>query len=104
MEDGYKLLSNKYKEYAAFQEWKNRFNDIIDVNVILVEKNEKAKKSENSVFIKFETKNWVEGEVEIHYYQSAWKTKKEDGIYKLLQSNIEEIQDPYASGFYDEDF
>lgn len=103
MEEGYKLLSNKYKEYAAFQEWKNRFDDILSVNVYVVKKDKKLKKAEERIFIKFGTKNWVDGEVEYHYYQGIWRTIKEDGIYKLLQSNIEEIKDPDIDWFYDEE-
>lgn len=98
MKEGYNLLSEGYKKYATIEEWTNRFNDIIDVDVISVSQ---YKKSEDAVYIKFSTKNWVDGEVEYHYYQGTWQTVKEGGNYRLSRSNIEEVKNPDIAWFYE---
>ncbi|MBA3046828.1 serine protease [Patescibacteria group bacterium] len=97
MSNGFNLLSSTYKKYTTLEEWTNRFNDIIDVDVISVEPYNKSK---DTVYIKFGTKNWLLGEVEYYYYQGTWKTILEDGLYKLKQSNVEEIKNPDITWFY----
>ena len=48
----------------------------------------------DTAFVKFGTKNWVDGEVDIHYYAGTWQTVKEDGLYKMLKSKILEVENP----------
>lgn len=98
MEDGFKLLSQQYLQKTNFKEWSNRFNDVLDVDVI---KNEIVEKTKDTVFIKFGTKNWVDGEVEFHLYEGTWQTILEDGVYKMLKSNIKEVKDPTIDWFYE---
>lgn len=98
MEDGYKLLSKEYLQKTNFEEWTNRFLDILDVDVI---KTEMVEKSKDTVSLKFGTKNWVESELVVHYYEGTWQTVLEDGVYKMLKSNIKEIKDPDYGWFYD---
>ena len=97
MKEGFNLLSQTYLLFTNFEEWSNRFIDVLDVDVIV---SEKQKGSKDTVFIKFGTKNWVGEEVELHYYEGTWKTVLEDGVYKLSQSNIAEITDPDYGWFY----
>ena len=98
MEDGYALLSDEYLTKTNFEEWTNRFTDILDVNVILTQPDEDAS---DTVFIKFSTKNWNDGEANYHYYEGTWQTVEEDGIYKMLKSKIEEVDDPDWEWFYE---
>lgn len=98
MEDGFKLLSREYLKKTNFEEWTNRFTDILDVEVILTKQYENTK---DTAFIKFSTKNWIDGEAKIHYYEGIWQTILEDGVYKMLKSNIKEIEDPDYSWFYE---
>ena len=98
MKTGFGLLSSKYLEKTNFEEWTGRFNDIIDVNVL---KTEKVTESKDTAFAKFSTKNWVEGEVEMHYYEGTWMTVFEDGKFKLLKSNIKEVSNPEFSWFWE---
>lgn len=91
MEEGFKLLSKEYLKKTNFTEWTNRFTDILDVDVIGTEP---APGSPDLVNVKFATKNWVDGEVEIHYYEGVWRTIQEEGVYKMLRSNIAEIPEP----------
>lgn len=91
MEDGFNLLSEEYLEKTNFEEWTNRFTDILDVNVI---RSEKFENSKDTVFVKFSTKNWVDGEAEIHFYEGTWQTVKEDGVYKMRKSKILEVENP----------
>ncbi|MCL5784346.1 MAG: serine protease [Patescibacteria group bacterium] len=98
MEDGFKLLSQEYLKKTNITEWTNRFKDILDVNVILSKKYEQT---EDTAFVKFSTKNWVDNEAVIHYYEGTWQTIKEDGVYKMLKSNIKEITNPDWNWFYE---
>ena len=97
MEDGFALLSTEYLQKTNFEEWTNRFTDILDVDVIFVEPQEN---SEDTVNIKFSTKNWNGGEVDYHYYEGTWQTIKEDGVYKMLKSKILEVDSPGWDWFY----
>lgn len=98
MEDGFNLLSAAYLKKTNFAEWTSRFTDILDVNVI---KSEKFQSSKDTVFVKFSTKNWVDGEAEMHYYEGTWQTVKEGGVYKMLKSNILEVENPEWGWFYE---
>ena len=97
MEDGFALLSTEYLKKTNFDEWTNRFTDVLDVDVI---KAEKYEDSDETAFVKFSTKNWVDGEAEIHFYEGTWQTIKENGVYKMLKSNIKEVQEPGWEWFY----
>lgn len=98
MEDGFKLLSQEYLKKTNFEEWTNRFKDILDVDVI---KSEKYEDTKDTAFVKFSTKNWVDGEAEIHFYEGTWQTIKEDGVYKMLKSKILEVDNPSWNWFYE---
>ena len=70
MEDGFALLSEEYLMKTNFEEWTNRFTDILDVDVI---KSEKFENTKDTTFVKFSTKNWVDGEAEMHFYEGHGK-------------------------------
>ena len=97
MEKGFELLSQEYLQKTNFEEWTNRFTDVLNVNVY---KAEMVEDSKDTVDIKFNTTNWVNNETEYHYYEGTWKTIFEDGKYKMLKSNIKEITDPGWDWFY----
>lgn len=98
MEDGFKLLSTEYLKKTDFQEWTNRFTDILDVEIF---KSETFENSKDTAFVKFATKNWVDNEVEVHYYEGTWQTIEEDGMYKMLKSKIIEVDEPGWEWFYE---
>lgn len=98
MQDGFNLLSREYLKKTNFKEWTNRFTDVLDVDVI---KSERYEKTNDTVFVKFGTKNWVDSEVDIHYYEGTWQTVKEDGVYKMLKANIQEVNNPGWDWFYE---
>ncbi|BCX14578.1 MAG: hypothetical protein KatS3mg088_261 [Patescibacteria group bacterium] len=79
MEDGFSLLSEKYKQKTNLEEWSSRFRDVIDIQVWKVELEDKKK---NRVFVKFSTKNWTNQNVEIHHYEGTWEVVLEDGFIK----------------------
>ncbi|MGB9911315.1 MAG: S1 family peptidase [Microgenomates group bacterium] len=95
MKDGFALLSREYLKKTNFEEWTSRFKDVLDVTVF---KTEMVKDSKDTVYVKFGTKNWVDNEVEFHYYEGTWQTVFEDGVYKMKKSRILEINNP--SGFW----
>lgn len=96
MEDGFSLLSSEYLWKTDFSEWSNRFKDVLNVDLF---KTERVKGSSDTVSVKFATENWVDGEVERHYYEGTWKTVWEDGVYKMNKSLILEMGDPAWSWF-----
>lgn len=98
MQDGFNLLSKKYLEKTDFEEWTARFVNILDVSIY---KSERYKNTKDTAFVKFTTSNWVDGELEWHFYGGTWKTVKEDGVYKMLQSKIKEVYDPEWDWFYE---
>ncbi len=98
MQDGFNLLSKKYLEKTNFEEWTNRFTNILDVEIYI---SERFKKTKDTAFVKFSTKNWVDGEIEMHYYEGTWKTVWEEGVYKMLQSKIKEVNEPEWEWFYE---
>lgn len=98
MEKGYNLLSSKYLKKTNYTEWTNRFTDILDVNVLSTRKHEDSK---DTVFVKFMTSNWVDGEAEYHYYEGTWETIDEEGVYKMNKSKIVEVNDPDYFWFYE---
>ncbi len=98
MKDGFNLLSREYLKKTDFQEWTNRFTDIIDVDVM---KSVMQGNSKDTVSVKFMTKNWRDNEVELHFYEGTWQTVFEDGVYKMLKSMILEVDQPQWDWFYD---
>jgi len=98
MTDGFNLLSREYLKKTDYKEWTSRFTDILDVQIYLSQPFEKSK---DTVFVKFSTKNWINGEAEIHFYEGTWVTVKEDGVYKMLKSNIKEVANPAFDWFYE---
>ena len=98
MEEGFKLLSGEYLKKTNFEEWTNRFKDVLDVQIYLSKKYENTK---DTAFVKFSTKNWVDGEAEMHFYEGTWQTIKEGGVYKMLQSKILEVDRPDWRWFYE---
>ena len=98
MKAGFDLLSTQYLAKTNFDEWTGRFTNIIDVVVF---KTEKVVGKRDTVFVKFMTQNWVDGEVERHLYEGTWQTIFEDGKYKMLSSQIKEVVDPDYIWFYE---
>ncbi|MDO8549461.1 MAG: serine protease [Ignavibacteria bacterium] len=98
MRDGFNLLSEEYLLKTNFQEWTSRFKDILDVNVI---KSERYENTNDTAFVKFMTKNWVNNETIVHYYEGTWQTVMEDDVYKMLKAKIVEVEDPDYLWFWE---
>lgn len=97
MREGFNLLSKEYLLKTNFEEWTNRFKDILDVDVI---KSEKFENTKDTAFVKFSTKNWVDSEAVMHYYEGTWTMVKEDGVYKIQKGKILEVDNPGMDWFY----
>lgn len=98
MEDGFKLLSQKYLEKTNLEEWTNRFTDILDVQIYLTEA---VPGKPDTVRVKFSTKIWNGSEALYHYYEGTWQTVEEDGVYKMNRSNIAEVEETGWEWFYE---
>lgn len=97
MEDGYALLSSQYQQGATQAEWTARFTNILSVGVV---GSEALQNESDTVFVKFMTQNWNGEIIEVKYYEGTWKTVREDGIYRLDESNIKELEKPGYEWFY----
>jgi len=98
MKDGFNLLSQEYLKKTNFEEWTSRFTDILDVQIYISELKEGL---DDTVIVKFSTKNWVDEDVEHHYYEGTWQTVLEDGVYKMFKSKIKEVENPEWDWFYE---
>lgn len=98
MTEGFALLSREYLQKTSLEEWTGRFTDILDVDVFVTRP---APGQRDTVFVKFGTKNWVDNETDVHYYEGTWQTVREDGVYKLLRSHITEVDHPSWDWFYE---
>lgn len=98
MNDGFKLLSQKYLEKTNYEEWTSRWKNILNVIVYQAKVQEG---SHDTVFVKFTTDVWINNDLETHYYEGTWQTVKEDGIYKMNKSHILEVDNPDWSWFYE---
>ncbi len=98
MKEGFNLLSQEYLLKTNYEEWTNRFKDILDVDVI---KSEKYENTKDTAFVKFSTKNWVNSEAVMHYYEGTWTMIKEDGVYKIQKGKILEVDNPGMDWFYE---
>ena len=99
MEEGFNLLSREYLQKTDFSEWSGRFTDILDVQIFV---SKPVEGTSDTVFVKFSTKNWIDGEAESHFYEGTWQTALEDGVYKMRRSNIQEVAEPGWEWFYEE--
>lgn len=97
MEDGFELLSVYYLASTDFEEWTSRFPDVIDVQVY---QTQLVEGTDRTVVVKFSTKIWDGEEAQYHYYEGTWETVWEDGMYKMLKSDIEEVGEPGWEWFY----
>jgi hypothetical protein len=97
MQSGYNLLSEEYLAYTSYEEWTNRFFDILYVDVVLTEMVPNVK---DTVFVKFITKSWTGSEVMYKYYEGVWVTKLEGDTYKMRRSMIKEVLDPAYDWYY----
>lgn len=97
MEDGFKLLSVYYLASTDFEEWTSRFPDVIDVQVY---QTQLVEGTDRTVAVKFSTKIWDGEEAQYHFYEGTWETVWEDGTYKMLKSDIEEVENPSWDWFY----
>ena len=98
MKEGFNLLSSEYLQRTNFEEWTNRFKDILDVEIF---KSERFQNSKDTAFVKFSTKNWVEGEVAFHYYEGTWVMILENGVFKIKNGRIFEVDNPGDLWFYE---
>ncbi|MCS7091772.1 MAG: serine protease [Patescibacteria group bacterium] len=87
-EDAFKLLSKDYVKNTNFEEWADRFANVLDMTVHLAKLQNKRS---NNVFVKFTSKKWENNELSVRYYEGTWETVWEEGIYKLKKSNIKEV-------------
>lgn len=98
MEVGFELLSKEYLQKTNFEEWTTRFKDVLDVNIY---QSKPYQNSKDTALVKFATKSWVDGEIDIHFYEGTWQTIEENGVFKMLKSKIVEVINPSYDWYYE---
>lgn len=97
LEKAYDLLSKDRLGNISLEEWTKDYADTIQVDLI---KTKSDPKNKNKVYLKFASKDWIDGEAEYKYFEGDWQIIEEGGKLKLYKSNIKEVKDPGMDWFY----
>lgn len=91
LEKAYALLSKDKTGDSTSDEWGKGYANTIQVDLITTSVDPKDK---SKVYIKFASKDWVDGEAQYKYFEGDWQVIEEGGKLKLNKSNIKEVKDP----------
>jgi hypothetical protein len=94
---GFEMLSQKYLEKTNYEEWTNRFQNILSVDIVSAEA---VDDQPNTVFVKFQTATWADEEIVVNSYEGTWETLLEGDVYKMNKSKIKEVINPDYKWFY----
>lgn len=87
----YALLSKGKQSDGPFEDWIKGYANTVQVDLVSTKSDPKNK---NRVHVKFYSQDWVEGELQVKYFEGEWEVVSEEGKLKLKGSNIKEIKEP----------
>lgn len=90
----YDLLSEGRRSTISFEDYKNGYNQTLQVDLTLSKIDPKNPKQ---IHFKLTSEDWVNGEIEQKYFEGYWIV---DENLKLADSNIKEIENPDWQWFY----
>lgn len=96
LKKAYNLLSKEYTDWT-FERWKEGYENTLYVVFI---KAEEAEDEENAVFVKFYSADLIDEKLVYKYFEGMQRVKDYDGVYKLEESDIEEIPEPGWEWYY----
>lgn len=96
LEKAYELEGRNKLSYGK---WIEGYKNTLQVGLISTKVD---KKNENKVFLKFDSSDWVDGELISKYFEGYWEITEQNGQYKLSGSKIKEVKDPDWEWFLSE--
>ncbi len=98
LHDAFVLLSDNFKKGYDYDYWKQGYEDLLDTTVIKIEDD---KNRENFVHVKLATKNLTDEEIQTKFFEGYWEVRKVGDDLLLWEANIQEIENPDYSWFYE---
>ncbi len=96
-ENAYQLLAESYTTWT-FDQWKEGYENTL---YIIFVKAEQTEDDVNTIFVKFYSADLVDETLVYKYFEGTQRVDDFDGVYKLVESNIEEIEEPEWSWFWE---
>lgn len=98
LEKAFELISSDRKStITSFEKWVKGYANTLHVNLILTEADED---DEKVVKVKFETQDWIDGEMVYKYFEGTWEVIEEGSQLRLNDSNVKQVDDPEYWWFY----
>jgi hypothetical protein len=94
LKEAYGLITPEKIGGKPFNEWVEGYKSTLFVNPVKIEEDEKDK---NKIKIKLSAGDWVDGDLQMKYYEGYWMV---DDKMKMYESNIKEVQKPDSWWFY----
>lgn len=98
MNEAYRLLSDNFLNGHEFDYWKKGYEPNLDTSVFLIKLDPQK---QNFVNVKLTTKDLIDDEIVLKYFEGFWEVKNIDGKWLLWDPEIREIKDPVYSWFYE---
>jgi len=91
LEKAFGLISNQRLQGATYDQFKGGYNNTIDVSLVDIYP---VEKKENVFWVKLRSMDWEINDVASKFYEGDWEVIKENGKWRLNNSEIAEIKDP----------
>lgn len=98
MNEAYRLLSDNFLNGHQFDYWKVGYEPNLDTSAFLIELDPEK---ENFVNVKLTTKDLIEDEIILKYFEGHWEVKNIDGKWLLWDPEIREVKEPGYRWFYE---
>lgn len=98
MNEAYRLLSDNFLNGHQFEYWKQGYEPNLDTSVLSIKLDPEK---ENFVNVKLTTKDLIEDEIILKYFEGHWEVKNIDGKWLLWDPEIKEVKDPGYAWFYE---
>ncbi len=95
-QEAYNLLSESYTTWT-FDKWLEGYENTL---YIVFVKAEETEEDVNTIFVKFYSADLIDEELVYRYFEGTQRVDDFDGVYKLVESNIKEIEEPEWSWFW----
>lgn len=85
--EAYALLSGHFIGNVSYEEWQNGFSFSLDTTILDIKPI-----GADRVYVKLGSTDLVDGQFVVRTFEGTWSVKREDGHYKLWESNIKELE------------
>lgn len=91
LEKAFGLISNQRLQGSTYDQFKSGYTNTIDVSLVDIYP---VEKKENVFWVKLRSMDWEINEVTSKFYEGDWEVIKENGKWRLNNSEIAEVKDP----------